>query len=338
MPSAMNTPPASRPHTPFTLVLGGGGARGFAHVGVLRGIEAYGLRPNAIVGVSMGAVVGVTYALRSDWYRALLEMDTSAFPGPLHTHGAVHKRVADKVHTSLAYTRAVKDLFLGWGVGERALEAGQALLRSLTMGRDLENARIPVAASTTDLRSGHRHVLRSGNAAEALYASSALAGVLPPLMREGRMLSDGAYADIAPIDAAHAFGHPVVLAVDPGQELASTDVRNGYQALMRAMEICHLRHADARFDQADLVLRPPFRRTIDTLDFDARRACIAAGLRAVRCHRIELMHLLTQPVDANRQAHGSAQARAGRHASSLPSPVSINHLTHSEENHGMANG
>ncbi len=336
MPSAMNTPPASRPYTPFTLVLGGGAARGFAHVGVLRGLEAYGFRPSAIVGVSMGAVVGVTYGLRSDWYRALLEMDTSTFPEPLHAQNEARRPLIDKMHTSLAYTRAAKDLFLGWGLGIHALDAGQALLRSLTAGRNLEDARIPVAVSTTDLQSGHRYVLRTGNAAEALYASSALAGVLPPLMREGRMLSDGAYADIAPIDVARAFAPPVVLAVDPGQELMSSNIRNGYQALMRAMEICHLRHADARFSGADLVLRPPFRRTIDTLDFDARRECISAGLRVVRSRQIELMHLLTQHVDSKEQVCGSAHTAAGRDASPLPSPDTTNHLTHGEENDGMA--
>ena len=288
-------PPSTPPsYSPFTLVLGGGGARGFAHVGVLRGLEAYGLRPHAIVGVSMGAVVGVTYALRSDWYCALLEMDTSAFPGPLHTHGATRRRLPDKVRASLTYLRAVKDLFSGWGVGERALDAGQSLLQTLTAGRNLEDARIPLAVSTTDLRSGHRYVFRTGKAAEAIYASSALAGIIPPLMHQERILADGAYADIAPIDVARAFASPIVIAVDPGQELEATEIRNGYQALMRAIEICHLRHADVRFAEADLVLRPAFQRTIDTLDFNARHVCIAAGLRAVREHRDDLVRLLTQ--------------------------------------------
>jgi NTE family protein len=302
----MKTPSASPSYSPFTLVLGGGGARGFAHVGVLRGLEAYGLRPHAIVGVSMGAVVGVTYALRSDWYCALLEMDTSAFPGPLHTRDATRRRLPDKVRASLTYLRAVKDLFSGWGVGERALDAGHSLLQTLTEGRNLEDARIPLAVSTTDLRSGHRYVFRTGNAAQAIYASSALAGIIPPLMHQERILADGAYADIAPIDVARAFASPIVIAVDPGQELEATEIRNGYQALMRAVEICHLRHADVRFAEADLVLRPSFQRTIDTLDFNARHVCIAAGLRAVRKHRDELLRLLTRPVAARDPAPRSA--------------------------------
>jgi len=70
-------------HPPFALVLAGGGARGLAHAGVLRALHHYGYRPSAIVGVSMGAVVGATYALNPDWYGELLAMDTNGFPASL---------------------------------------------------------------------------------------------------------------------------------------------------------------------------------------------------------------------------------------------------------------
>lgn len=71
----------------FSIVLAGGGARGFAHVGVLRALEVEGFRPEAIVDVSMGAVIGATCSLRSDWYRALLDLDTSYFQDPLLFRG-----------------------------------------------------------------------------------------------------------------------------------------------------------------------------------------------------------------------------------------------------------
>lgn len=317
----MPLPLSQNTYRPFTLVLAGGGARGFAHAGVLRALEADGYRPSAIVGVSMGAVVGVTYALRNDWYRAVLEMDTGAFPGPLHVHPAQQGGFRANLQAWFGKARVIQDMVYGWGPGARALRAGQRLLQDLTEGRMLEVGRIPLAVSTTDLNSGQRYVLRTGSAADALYASAALAGVLPPLHRDGHLLADGAYADIAPIDVARGFGNPVVIAVDPGQDLASTDIRNGYQALLRAMEICHLRHADARFAGADLVLRPTFRRTIDTLDFDARRECIAAGMGVVRRHRDELGRLLCQ----------EAEGRAKR-----TSPSSHTHATHREAPDGMA--
>jgi NTE family protein len=220
-------------------------------------------------------------------------MKTDAFPAPFRTTTTTRRRPVGEVIAGYARrSRIVWEMFFGWGPGERAVSEGRAALRELTGGRRLGEARIPVAVTATDLESGRRHIIRTGNAIDALYASSALAGVLPPLRLDGKMLADGAYSDIAPIDVARAYGHPVVIAVDPGQSLVPTDVRNGYQAVMRAMEICHMRHADARFAEADLVLRPAFRRTIDTLDFDARRECVAAGAIAVRRHRPDLVRLL----------------------------------------------
>lgn len=321
-------------HAPFSLVLAGGGARGFAHAGVLRALDAEGYRPGAIVGVSMGAVIGVTYALREDWYQALLTMDTRAFPGPLHVHNTRRSRSLAGLLTWMQKARVIRAMVFGWGPGARAVGAGRRLLHDLTAGRALEAGRIPLAVSTTDLYSGQRYVLRSGSAVEALYASAALAGVLPPLRYHGRLLADGAYADIAPIDVARDFGHTRVIAVDPGQDLASTDIRTGYQALMRAVEICHLRHADARFEMADLVLRPAFRRSIDTLDFDARRECMAAGIRVVRQHRDALHHLLRSPPDHRpRPGPTRNEAPGDAEGSSNASPI---YTTHRETHHGMA--
>lgn len=276
----------------FTLVLGGGGARGFAHVGVLRALEAYGLRPAAIVGVSMGAVVATTYALREDWYSALLAMDTRAFPHPFRTVGGSLAPMRARLGRFLGYTHAMRDMFLGWGIGIHALFSGARLLRELTLGRNLENGRVPVAVCATDLRSGRRVVFRSGSASAAAYASSALAGVLPPLRRGDQLLCDGAYADIAPVDVARSFGHPLVIAVDAGQPQASTEVQNGFQVLTRALEICSLTHAHLRFEQADFVLRPRFHRAIHTLDFSTRRECVAAGVRSVRQNSAVLLRRL----------------------------------------------
>jgi NTE family protein len=279
-------------HRPFTLVLAGGGARGFAHVGALRALEADGYHPSAIVGVSMGAAVSVGYGLREDWYAALLAMDTGAFPAPMPTAEQQRDSLRQRLRARRLSLQFAYRLLTGWGIGTPAREAGLRALRTLTLNKGLEDARLPVAVSTTDLRGGRRHVIRTGDAAEAVYASVALAGVLPPLDRDGLLLADGAYADLAPVGVARGMGHPVVIAVNPGQALATAEISNGLQALRRATEVCSLSHAAAGFEQADCVLRPTFRRTIDTLDFAARRECAAAGVRVVRTHRTALAALL----------------------------------------------
>jgi NTE family protein len=97
---------------------------------------------------------------------------------------------------------------------------------------------------------------------------------------------------LCPVDVAPDYGTQVVMAVDPGQSHESPPLRNGLQVLMRAVEICHRCHADLRFEQADLLIGPRFRRSIDTLEFEARRECIAAGIRAVRGARAEIERTL----------------------------------------------
>ncbi|MBM4183165.1 MAG: hypothetical protein FJ207_02955 [Gemmatimonadetes bacterium] len=180
----------------------------------------------------------------------------------------------------------------GWGASEEVIEATRASLDALFVSMRLEDARIPIAVCATDLRSGSRVEVTHGLAAPAVYASSALAGVLRPLPLENRLLVDGVYADNAPVDVARRMGAPVVIAVDPSQPAGETPVTNGLQAVMRAMEICHLTHAHLRVDSADVVIRPKFAGAVDLLDFSRRRECIAAGVRAARAAHTELERVL----------------------------------------------
>ncbi len=162
------------------------------------------------------------------------------------------------------------------------MRAGRAALRELFGGADLTEGRVPVAVSSTDLLSGERVVIREGPAADAVYASSALAGVFPPERRGPRLLADGAYTDICPIDVARDLGCECIVAVNPGWLRVVEGVDTGLQAILRATEICYLHHSSLRFEEADVVIKPPFRRAIETLEFAAYRECIAAGMRGVR--------------------------------------------------------
>ncbi|WP_022834729.1 patatin-like phospholipase family protein [Salisaeta longa] len=293
---------SQHPHRPFTLVLAGGGARGYAHVGVLRALAQEGWRPHAIVGVSMGALVGATYALRDDWYEALLRMDTTAFPDPFPTSHDFRRGWRPRIEAMWHVVRSLVTMGTGWGVGEPCQAAGMRVLQDVTNDRDLSDSRLPLAICASDLRSGQRVVFREGNAAERVYASVAIPGVLPPYALNDRQLVDGIFTDSAPVDLARTFDPSVVIAVDPTQTLAPTSVCNGFQAALRAVEICQMRLSEIRFEQADCVLRARFSRTIDTLDFSMRRECIAAGAFAVRQQREELRHLLRASVSPSAPA------------------------------------
>jgi NTE family protein len=102
-------------------------------------------------------------------------------------------------------------------------------------------------------------------------------------------------------------GPSLVVAVDAGQELQAREPANGFEALSRAVEICQRTHAHLRLERADLVLVPAFGRPIDTLEFTARRGCVAAGAREVRRRRHELAALLeSNPAVASRRCGGAS--------------------------------
>ena len=243
----------------------------------------------------MGGIIAAAYALNPDWYRALCQMDTSTFPdSPKPMNGELRQMV----RSLLASERLVREMLLGWGAGAESLEAGKALLRQLTLGRRLEQGRIPVATVAMDLVSGQRVVFDSGDAVPATYASAAVPGLLPPLKQDGQLLADGTYVDDVPVDVARNLGKNSgagvdrVMAIDVSQMEPAVNIRNGFQAIMRAVEICHSAHSHSRFSHADAVLRVTFPKQINVLDFDHKRDCIAAGIRAVRQQKQTLLRLL----------------------------------------------
>ncbi len=291
-PSPRQTPPR------IGVVLSGGGARGFAHAGFLRALNHLGIYPDIIVGVSMGAVVGGTYALNHAWYDDLIDMDTSGFPllPDFSEEGTINYlknlRLSQKVITGM---------YFGWGAGQPTVEWGRALLRRLTLGKTLEEARIPIFAGATDMESGERVVIGSGSAEDAIYASSALAGILPPASRDGRLLIDGGYSDLAPIDVARNAGADIVIVSDAATSFRSSLPVNGIQAMYRAIEICQNEHTRLRAAQADLVIRPHFDTPVGVLDFKRKRHCAAAGARATFRMRRNLLELMsTGAATANR--------------------------------------
>ena len=303
--AAVRSPEATlrRAHRSFALVLSGGGARGLAHVGVLRALEHLGYRPSGIVGVSMGAIVGATYLLNHDWYQCLLHLDLNRLPGA--PNGARDGPVA-RLQSAVASGVAVGHLLLRWGTWTASESTIRALLNDLTLGKDIDQARLPFAAIATDLCTERRCVIDRGNAADAIYASSALAGILPPHRQGDALLVDGVYADGAPVDVARAMEVDAVVAVDVSQRRAAAPPRNGLQTLARAMEIVHRQGSRARFGEADLVLAPAFGRQIASLDFGHHRGCIAAGVRSVLAGRGALAELLEPRQPSVRSANVAA--------------------------------
>jgi NTE family protein len=172
------------------LVLGGGAARGFAHIGVLRSLEAHGIRPDVIAGTSIGAIVGTLYA-------------------------AGHLDAFEAWCLQLTRRRVLG--YLDFTIGGSGLLSGNRLGKRLeeALG-DLTFADLPLrfAAIATEIRTGHEIWLTRGRLCEAIAASYALPGIFPPKRIGGRWLIDGALVNPLPVSAARALGARFVIAVN----------------------------------------------------------------------------------------------------------------------------
>lgn len=201
------TPPASRPVPPsdwsapsrpaelpppgsdIAVALGGGGARGLTHIGVLRTLEAAGYRIRAVAGCSIGAIVGGIYCAGEldayeEFVRGLTRSQVMRFLDP-------------RLPTSGVFAGARLEQLYGGFVGERRIE-------------ELE---LPFAALVVDLRSGEELSLREGPLVRAMRASGSIPGLLRPVRWDGRWLIDGGVASIAPITAARELVDLPVVAV-----------------------------------------------------------------------------------------------------------------------------
>jgi len=268
------------------VVFAGGGARGFAHAGILRGLNHIGIFPDVLVGVSMGAVVAATYGLNPDWYQNIRSHDLTGYP---QVAFGAHEENTSLIQKLLDAEQIISHMYFGWGLAEGVVDWSKTLVKDFTLDKNLEESSIPVIVTATDLISGRRIAMRSGNAAEALRASTAIAGIVPPVEMGDMLLADGGYADLVPVDLARAAGADFVIAVDPSIPEDPVHPGNAIAAMLRAFEICQEKHGHLRFGEADMILHPKYSRTIDTLDFQHRRLAIAAGIRCARAKKTSIL-------------------------------------------------
>jgi NTE family protein len=191
-------PTAERPS--IGLALGGGGARGFAHVGVIRALVARGIKPDVIVGTSIGAVVGGCYAAgRLDaieqWAR-----------------GLTRRGILSYLDISLVGSGLI-------GGGKLAAQLEQTLGDT-----DIESLPVRFATIATEVGTGHEIWLTRGRLVDAVRASYALPGIFPPVGLSGRWLVDGALVNPVPVSAARVFGARLVIAVNLNSDILGRSI------------------------------------------------------------------------------------------------------------------
>jgi NTE family protein len=266
------------------LALGGGGVRGFAHLGVLRVLEREGLAPRVIAGTSMGAIVAALYAL-------LPSIDAVE-----STLGEFFKRFAPAL-TQLAVRAAASPG--GIALDEPSLLAPavfHGFFDKLIPDTTFEKARVPLAVVAVDLVSGEEVVFTSGPVRPAVLGSAALPGVFPPIAFDGRVLVDGGWTSRIPVDAARQLGAERVVAIEVSDDsdaaFPPSQPQSGLRIVLRAAEITrnHLARLSAR--RADLLLVPP---TGQVALHDASRVtdCVRLGFEAAQARIGEIRALVT---------------------------------------------
>ena len=237
------------------LVLGGGAARGFAHVGVIRVLEREKIPIDLIVGTSVGSLVGAIYADKKNSF----ELEWTAF--------ALEERdIFD--YTFISPTQ-------GFVRGERLEEF---VLRKLT-ARDIEQLKLPFAAVATDIQNGEVVVLQSGSVGRAVRASSTIPGIFIPLRYQGRILVDGGVLNNMPVDVARKLGADVVIAVDLGEARKSAPVSNIFDTIVQSLYLMASENTEARLKQADVVIRPQVAH-IGLIDFSRKKELLTLGIEA----------------------------------------------------------
>jgi NTE family protein len=278
--------------TALGLVLGGGGARGLAHIGVLRALAEVDVHPDVIVGVSMGAVVGATYAARTDWVEALQGIDRRSLPGHGDLFDAEGFALVRSVVRSAVHM-APKVVTFGRSGGFE--DFGRDTMRHLLDGDPtFDDLRLPFAAVATDVGRGDRAVLQTGPVASAVIASAALPIVTRSIQRDGSRFLDGGFADPAPIDVARGLGADVVVMVHVGTAMGSeeSDGEGVLGGMLRGFEIGLQRFVDVRTREADLLIVPQFAAGTSWLSFDRADQLAGAGHAAMRAHLPVLLGLL----------------------------------------------
>jgi NTE family protein len=244
------------------LALGGGAARGYAHIGVIKVLEAQGIVPDIVTGTSAGSLVGALYASGMNGFslqQMAMNMDEAA--------------LAD------------------WTISGRGVLKGEALqnwLNRALNNRPLEKLAKPFAAVATDFSSGNSITFTRGNAGQAVRASSSVPGVFAPVLIDGKLYVDGGLSSPVPAQAARQLGADFVIAVDISARPRTGEIDSLAGTLNQTIAIMGKGLRDQELRQyADVVIHPAVDNT-SAADFAARNQLVLAGEQAATAQLAEL--------------------------------------------------
>jgi len=283
------------------LALGAGGARGWAHIGVIRALAEAGVKPDIVCGTSIGALVG----------------------------GALAAGEFDRLErwvASLGWKDVLGLMDFGWGRGFIRGEKLFDFFRSKVADRDIAALALPFGAVATEIDTGRELWLREGSLMDAVRASIAIPGVFAPVLREGRVLVDGSLVNPVPVSLCRALGADIVIAVDLGwaklgyyrerararatqavgaearwwerwlpakEPGAGEAMPSALNVILSSIDVMQVRVARSRLagEPADLLVTPIL-PDLRSMDFHRAAEAVAEGRAATERARPALEHLL----------------------------------------------
>ncbi len=267
------------------LALGGGAARGLAHLGVLKVFEEARIPVHMITGTSLGAFIGGLYASQPDasYWRGRVEQFLRGFTSrktrieflkkleqPANNHRGFFSDMATLIRKGYFWgVTATKSAF----IGEKEYEE---LIYPLIPDISIEETKIPFSCVATDIRNGRRVMYTSGRLRTAISASCALPGIFPPVADKDMLLVDGGWVERVPVLCGWDMGADVVIAVDVSSDVEPFDDKSGLDIVLRADAVSRIYLNQILVREADIVIHPAVGST-HWADFSNPRNLIEQG-------------------------------------------------------------
>ena len=245
------------------LVLGGGGARGLGHIGVLKVLKIHSIPIHMLAGTSIGAVIGAMYAATLDphWIENKFKefIDSEAYKR-IGLHRLVPTSQPNSSIFQTAATYMKNQIIINLAndrLGILKQERLSEIIEFLLPVKTFEELKIPFSCLAVDLNSGEDVVFNSGNLIEAIVASSAIPGYIPPIEKDGMLLTDGAVSCPVPVKTVRKMGADFRISVDVGlNHFEPLENPNLLQVLGRAEQITSTRLGEVKSEKADITIRP----------------------------------------------------------------------------------
>lgn len=288
VPAVKVVPPPPPVKIRIGIALGGGAAKGFAHIGVIKMLEANGFKPEVVSGTSAGSVVGAFYASGMDAFQM-------------------------QQHAVALDEASIRDVTLFNG----GLVRGQKLqdyVNRMVGNRAFDKMKKPFAAVSTQLETGQRTVFVNGNIGQAVRASCSIPGVFEPVKIGRFYYVDGGVVSPVPVDAARQLGADFVIAVDISTRITGKTPENLLGVVNQSITIMGQKLGQQEIARADVVIRPKV-NDIGPADFEQRARAILEGEKAALAAMPQIRAKLAQMQKAR------ASAQAAQRAAAAPPPV-----------------